>query len=68
MKEFLQRLAFKLSGHKALFTIILLALLVLHDFSPENADVIKSLVYAVFGAKAVQYVKDAVQSARSKES
>jgi len=58
MKEFFTRLAFKLTGFKALFTAAVLAILVLHDLSPDNADVMIALIVAVLGTKAAQYGKD----------
>ena len=58
MKEFFTRLAFKLTGFKSLFTAAVLAILVLHDLSPENADVMTVLIVTVLGAKAVQYGAD----------
>jgi hypothetical protein len=64
MKEILYRLAIKLSGHKALFTMAVLAILVLHDLSPDNADVMKVLIGMVLGVKAVQYGKEAFEKLR----
>lgn len=62
MKEFFRRLAVKLTGFKALFTMAVLALLVIHDLSPENADVMNVLILAVLGTKAVQYTTGAVMA------
>lgn len=59
MKEFFIRLAYKLTGLKALFAMAVLAILVLHDLSPENADVMTKLIYSVLGAKAAQYAAEA---------
>lgn len=67
MKEFFTRLAYKLSGFKALFTMAVLVILVMHDLSPENADVLVKLIYAVLGAKAVQYGADIVKAMQKKE-
>jgi hypothetical protein len=67
MKEFLNRLAEKLSGFKALFTIAVLALLVFHPFTATNASVLTNLIYAVLGAKAVQYVTGAAMAVKGKD-
>lgn len=70
MKEFFIRLAIKLSGFKALFTAAVLAILVVHDLSPENADVMTVLIITVLGAKAVQYgteVLKAMQKGKTDE-
>ena len=60
MKELFIRLLAKLTGFKALFTAAVLAILVLHDLSPDNADVMTVLIITVLGAKAVQYGADAL--------
>ena len=68
MKEFLIRLSYKLTGFKALFTAAVLAILVAHDLSPENADVMTVLILAVLGVKAVQYGKEVVQDMHKEKS
>ena len=55
IKELLNRLYVKLISFKAMFTIAVLVLLSTVQFSPDNANVLKDLIYAVLGAKAVQY-------------
>ena len=66
MKEFFTRLAYKLTGLKALFAAAVLGVLVAHDLSPENADVLTVLIVTVLGAKAVQYGADVVKSMKGK--
>lgn len=61
MKAILNRLAIKLTGHKALFTTAVLGILVLHDLSPENATVMDTLIISVLGVKAAQYAKEALE-------
>jgi hypothetical protein len=68
MKEFLIRLSYKLTGFKALFTAAVLAVLVVHDLSPENADVMIALILAVLGTKAAQYGKEVVLEMRKEKS
>ena len=68
MKELLTRLAYKTSGFKSLFTAVVLALLVMHDFSPENAGVLTDLILAVLGAKAVQYMAEAAVKLKGKSN
>lgn len=65
MKEFFTRMAYKLSGFKSLFTMAVLAILVMHDMSPENADVLSVLIITVLGAKAVQYGTEAIKSIKN---
>jgi hypothetical protein len=60
IKDILSRLAYKTTGFKSLFTIAVLASLWLHDFSDANVDALIALMGFVLGAKAVQYVADAV--------
>jgi len=67
MKEFFIRLAYKVTGFKALFTAAVLAVLVIHDLSPENADVMIALILAVLGTKAVQYGKEVMQEMKAKK-
>lgn len=67
MKEFLIRLSYKLTGFKALFTAAVLAILVLHDLSPENADVMTALIITVLGAKVAQYGKEVLDSMKGKK-
>ena len=67
MKEFFIRLAYKATGFKFMFTTAVLGVLVLHDMSPENADVMITLVVTVLGAKAVQYGTGALMSIKSKD-
>jgi hypothetical protein len=55
IKELLNRLYVKLISFKAMFTIAVLVLLSTVQFSPDNANVLKDLIYAVLCAKAVQY-------------
>ncbi len=66
MKEFFTRLAFKLTGLKAMFGAAVLAILVVHDLSPENADVMSVLIVTVLGAKAVQYGADVLKVMKGK--
>ena len=54
IKALIERLAYKLSGHKALFTIGVLALVCFHDFTPTNGEIVIALVIAVFGLKSVE--------------
>lgn len=54
MKELLSRLAYKLSGHKALFAIAVMVSLWLHDFTSTNGNVLIALIIAVFGLKSVE--------------
>jgi len=67
MKEFFIRLSYKLTGFKSLFTAAVLAILVLHDLSPENADVLTVLIITVLGAKVAQYGKEVVQAMRKEK-
>jgi hypothetical protein len=64
IKDLLSRLAYKTTGFKSLFTIAVLASLWLHDFSAENVEALIALMGFVLGAKAVQYVADAVVGRR----
>ncbi len=66
MKEFFTRLAYKLTGLKAIFAAAVLAILVLHDLSPDNADVMTVLIVTVLGAKAVQYGADVIKEMKGK--
>lgn len=66
MKEFFTRLAYKATGFKFLFTSAVLGVLVLHDLSPENADVMIALIATVLGAKAVQYATGAFMAVKGK--
>lgn len=61
IKTILTRLAYKTTGFKTLFVIGIVAALWLHDFSAQNADVLKYLIGFVLGAKAVQYAADALK-------
>jgi hypothetical protein len=62
IKNILSRLAYKTTGFKSLFVIGVMVALVMHQFSPQNADVLKFLIGFVLGAKALQYAADAVKS------
>lgn len=62
IKSILTRLAYKTTGFKSLYVIAVLVTLLLHDFTPENADVLIDLTRMVLGAKAVQYVAEAYLS------
>lgn len=59
IKAIITRLAYKTTGFKTLFVVGVMVALVLHDFSAQNADVLKYLIGFVLGAKAAQYVADA---------
>jgi hypothetical protein len=69
LKNIISRLAYKTTGFKSLFTVAVLASLWLHDFTAENVEALIALMGFVLGAKAVQYVADAVvgYKASSKE-
>ena len=60
MKDLIKRIGVKLSGHKALFTIAVLAIICFVQLSPTNAGVLEKLIYAVLGAKAMQYAAGAL--------
>ncbi len=59
LTKLLQRLAYNTTGFKALFVILCTAVLMLHDFTPENALVFERLIEFVLGAKAAQYIAKA---------
>lgn len=67
IKNILKRLAYKTTGFKSLYVIAVLVSLWLHDFSPANADVLIDLTRMVLGAKAVQYVADALVKRKEAE-
>lgn len=67
MKEFLLRLSYKLTGFKSLFTAAVLAILVLHDLSPENADVLTVLIITVLGTKVAQYGANVLKEMKGKK-
>ena len=59
-KQIMERLYVKLVSFKAMLTVAIIVVLVTHNFTPENADVLRDLIYAVLGAKAVQYAAAAM--------
>ncbi|KPJ97099.1 MAG: hypothetical protein AMJ55_00340 [Gammaproteobacteria bacterium SG8_15] len=61
MKAFLERLGRKLSSGKFMMFVVLMVALCLFDFPQQNADVLKTLIIAVFGANAAVHVSDAVK-------
>lgn len=67
MKELAKRLALKLTGHKAMFTIATLAIICLVELTPENADVLKSMIFAIMGVKGVEYAAHALRTMRQKD-
>ncbi len=64
MKGLIERIAFKLSGHKALFTMGIMGLVCFHDFTPTNGQIIIALIIAVFGVKAVEKAGSVVQAVK----
>ena len=57
MKDFFVRLINKITGHKALYTTAILAIVLTRpELSAGSSDVINNLTYAVLGAKSVQYL------------
>ena len=64
IKGLIERLAFKLSGHKALFTIGIMGLVCFHDFTPTNGDIVIALIIAVFGLKSVEKAGAIVQAVK----
>jgi len=59
MWDFLKRIGYSTTGFKALFVVACIAVLMLHNFTPENAMVFERLIEFVLGAKAVQYIAKA---------
>jgi Mg2+/Co2+ transporter CorB len=64
MRDLAKRLALKLTGHKAMFTIATLAIICLVELTPENADVLKSMIFAIMGVKGVEYAAQAIRARR----
>ncbi len=62
MKDIVKRLAVKLTGHKAMFTVAVLVILCFVQLSATNAGVLEKLIFAVLGAKAAEYAMHAVRS------
>lgn len=61
MKEFFSRLLHKVTGHKALYTTAILAIVLTRpELSAGSADVVNNLTYAVLGAKGLQYISQGV--------
>lgn len=58
--DLLKRIGYSTTGFKAIFVMACIGALMLHDFSPENALVFERLIEFVLGAKAVQYVAQAI--------
>ena len=64
MKDLINRIAQKLSGHKAMFTIAVLAVICFIDLTPTNASVLEKLIFAVLGAKMAEYGMHALKARR----
>lgn len=67
MIDIIKRFAYKTTGFKSLFVIAVLTVLLLHDFSPVNGDVLMRLIEFVLGAKAVQYAAQAIKEMKGKD-
>ncbi len=65
IKKILERLAYNNTGFKALFVLMCTGVLMLHDFTPENALVFERLIEFVLGAKAAQYIAQAYMKGKS---
>ena len=57
-KQMLERAAIKILSFKSLFAIGVLVVLTQVELTAQNADVMNKLIYAVLGAKAVQYAAE----------
>ena len=66
MKELALRLAQKLTGHKAMFTIAALAIICTVQLTPENADVLKAMIFSIMGVKGVEYAAAALKAMKEK--
>ena len=66
MKALALRLAQKLTGHKAMFTIATLVIICTVHLTPENADVLKAMVFAIMGVKGVEYAAAALKAMKDK--
>lgn len=66
MKALALRLAQKLTGHKAMFTIATLLIICTVTLSPENADVLKAMIFSIMGVKGVEYAAAALQAMKGK--
>lgn len=61
MREIFKRLLVKVTSSKFLMFLCILAVLCLVDLSPGNADVLITLVIAVFGANAAVHMAGALK-------
>ncbi|KPK44904.1 MAG: hypothetical protein AMJ65_01665 [Phycisphaerae bacterium SG8_4] len=62
--ELLTRLIVKLTSTKVIVAAAILVIVCFVELPGTNADVLKHLIYAIYGAKAVQYGAQMISEAK----